>query len=107
MGKTAITVFRETCLDDYGYWRIGLVNIVLALFTSESAPSFTIMIKFLDRNNESLFKDYEVKPIVIAGRIGKVHFHTLDPWIRLDPNTHSSETDGHVETRPANNLNIS
>lgn len=49
MGKTAITVFRETCLDDYG---IGLVNIVLAVFTSESAPSFTIMIKFVDRNNE-------------------------------------------------------
>lgn len=40
----------------------------IALFTSESAPSCTNMIKFLDWNNESLLKDYEVKPIVIKDR---------------------------------------
>lgn len=79
----------------------------IALFTSESAPSFTIMIQFLDWNNESLLKDYEVKPIVIANRIGKMYLHTLDPWIRVDPNTPSSESNGHVEARPANKLNIS
>lgn len=104
MGKTAITVFRDTCLDDYGYWRIGPVNCFV-YFGERS--QFYNNDKILDWNSESLLNDYEVKPIVIAGRIGKMHLHTLDPGIRLDPNTPNSESNGHVEARPANKLNMS